>query len=139
MTAVVSQATKPTLGTIWRNGLIAIVVATVINAVLYFVGAALGWIPDTVLTPMGLPVTIVPVMASTVVALVVATIVYSILNRFTRNPNRWFTIIAVVILVVSAVSPLSLPGAPVMMIVVLEVMHLVAGIAAIYFLRQSQG
>ena len=138
MTAVVSQASKPSLGTIWRNGLIAIVVATVVNAVLYFVGAALGWIPDTVLSPMGLPVTIVPVVASTVVALVVATIVYSILNRFTGNPNRWFTIIAVVVLVVSAASPLTLPGAPVMMIVVLEAMHLVAGIAAIYFLRQSQ-
>ncbi len=138
MTAVASQASKPTLSTIWRNGLIAIVVAAVVNAVLYFIGAALGWMPATVLTPMGLPVTIVPVVASTVVALVVATIVYSILNRFTGNPNRWFTIIAVIVLVVSAVSPLSLPGAPAMMIVLLELMHLVAGIAAIYFLRQSQ-
>ena len=139
MTAVVSQASKPTLSTIWRNGLIVIVVATVINAVIYFVGAALGWMPDTVLTPMGLPVTIVPVVASTVVALVVATIVYSLLNRFTGNPNRWFTIIAVVVLVVSFVSLLTLPGAPTMMIVVLEAMHLVAGVAAIYFLRRSQG
>jgi hypothetical protein len=138
MTTAVSQASKPTLGTVWRNGLIAIVVAAVANAVLYFIGAALGWMPDTVLTPMGLPVTIVPVVASTVIALVVATIVYSILNRFTGNPNRWFTIIAVIVLVVSAVSPLSLPGAPTMMIVLLEVMHLVAGISAIYFLRQSQ-
>ena len=137
MTTAVSQVSKPTLGTIWRNGLIAIVVAAVVNAVLYFIGAAVGWMPDTVLSPMGLPITIVPVIASTVVALVVATIVYSILNRFTGNPNRWFTIIAVIVLVVSAVSPLSLPGAPTMMIVLLEVMHLVAGIAAIYFLRQS--
>ncbi len=138
MTTAVSQASKPTLGTVWRNGLIAIVVAAVANAVLYFIGAALGWMPDTVLTPMGQPVTIVPVVASTVIALVVATIVYSILNRFTGNPNRWFTIIAVIVLVVSAASPLSLPGAPTMMIVLLEVMHLVAGVAAIYFLRQSQ-
>ena len=73
------------------------------------------------------------------VALVVATIVYSILNRFTGNPNRWFTIIAVVLLVVSFASPLTLPGAPTMMIVVLEAMHLVAAAAAIYFLRRSQG
>ena len=138
MTAAVTQASKPSLGTIWRNGGMAIVVAAVANALLYFIGAALGWMPDTVLTPMGQPVTVVQVIASTVIALVVATIVYSILNRFTRNPNRWFTIIAVIVLVVSAVSPLSLPGAPTMMIVLLEVMHLVGGIAAIYFLRQSQ-
>lgn len=138
MTTAVTQASKPSLGTIWRNGGMAIVVATVANAILYFIGAALGWMPDTVLTPMGQPVTVVQVIASTVIALVVATIVYSLLNRFTRNPNRWFTIIAVIVLVVSAVSPLSLPGAPTMMIVLLEVMHLVGGIAAIYFLRQSQ-
>lgn len=139
MTAGVAQASKPSLGTVWRNGLIAIVVAAVINAVLYFIGAALGWLPETVLTPMGVPVTIVAVVASTVVALVVATIVYSILNRFTGNPNRWFTIVAVVLLVVSFASPLTLPGAPTMMIVVLEAMHLVAAAAAIYFLRRSQG
>jgi hypothetical protein len=135
-TAAISS--KPSLGTIWRKGLIAIVVATAINAVLYFVGAALGWMPDTVLSPAGLPITIVPVVVSTVVALVVATIVYSILNRFTDNPNRWFTIIAVVLLVVSFASPLTLPGAPAMMIVLLELMHVVAAAAAVYFLRQSQ-
>jgi hypothetical protein len=138
LTAAAIQTSKPSLGTIWRNGLTAIVVAAVVNAVLYFISAALGWMPDTVLTPMGLPVTIVPVVASTVIALVVATIVYSILNRFTSNPNRWFTIIAVVVLVVSAVSPLGLPGAPTMMIVMLEVMHVVAAVAAVYFLRKSQ-
>lgn len=139
MSAAVSQATKPSLGTVWRNGLIAIVVAVVINAVLYFIGAALGWFPDTVLSPAGLPITIVPVVASTIIALVVATIVYSLLNRFTANPNRWFTIIAVVVLVISAASPFSIVGAPTMMIVILELMHVVAGVAAIYFLRQSQG
>jgi hypothetical protein len=138
MTTSVSQVSKPTLGTIWRNGLIAIVVAAVVNAVLYFLGAALGWFPDTVLSPAGIPITVVPVVVSTILGLIVATIVYSILNRFTGNPNRWFTIIAVVVLVLSAASPLTLAGAPVMMIVMLEAMHLVAGIAAIYFLRQSQ-
>lgn len=138
MTTAVSQVSKPTLGTIWRNGLIAIVVAAVVNAVLYFVGAALGWFPDTVLSPAGMPITVVPVVVSTVLALIVATIVYSILNRFTGNPNRWFTIIAIVVLVLSAASPLTLAGAPTMMIVLLEAMHLVAGIAAIYFLRQAQ-
>jgi hypothetical protein len=105
------------------------------------VGAALGWMPETVLSPAGLPITIVPVVASTVIALVVATIVYSILNRFTGNPNRWFTIIAVVLLVLSFASPLALltqPGVPTMMIVLLELMHVVAAAAAVYFLRQSQ-
>ncbi len=44
MTTAISQP-KPALGTVWRNGLIAAVVATLINAILFLVGAAMGGFP----------------------------------------------------------------------------------------------
>lgn len=124
---------------VWRNGLITIVVAAVINAVLYFIGAALGWLPETVLTPMGVPVTIVAVVASTVVALV---------GRDDRlldsEPVHWQP------------QPLVYdrcrgPAGGVVHVAAhaarhadhddssAEAMHLVAAAAAIYFLRRSQG
>lgn len=49
----VSTQTKPSIGTIWRNGLIAVAVATVIHAVLFFIGSAMGGFPTSVLTSMG--------------------------------------------------------------------------------------
>lgn len=130
--------TKPTLGAIWRNGLTAAVVAAVVNAVLFFVGAAMGAFPDTVLTPMGTPITIVPVVLMSVLSILAGTLVYTILNRFTSNPNRWFIILAVIVLVLMTPGPFALPGAPPLMIVFLEIMHLVAAGSAIYFLTRSK-
>jgi hypothetical protein len=131
-----TTVTKPSIGAIWRNGLIAAAVAAVINAVLYFIGSAMGAFPTSVLTPMGTPITIVPVVLVTVVGILAGTVAYTILNWLTKNPNRWFTILAVVVLIAMAFNPFTLPGAPMLMIVFLEVMHLVAGGAAIYFLTR---
>ena len=133
-----STPTKPTIGAIWRNGLIAAVVAAAINAVLYFIGAAMGGFPPDVLTTMGTSITVVPVVLFTVVSILAGTLVYTILNWLTKNPNRWFTILAVVVLILMAYTPFTLPGAPMLMNLLLQVMHLVAGGAAIYFLRRSQ-
>ena len=45
-------------------------------------------------------------------------------------------IIAIIVLVLMAASPLGIPGAPASQIVIMEIMHLVAGISAIYFLTR---
>lgn len=136
MTTTASQA-LPSTRTIWRNGLLAAVVAAGINALLYFAGAALGGFPPDVLTRMGTPVTVAPVVFMSVVLILLGTGVYVLLCRFVANPKRWFTILAVAILVVMAYSPFTLPDAPLLMIVLLEIMHLVAGGAAIYFLTRT--
>jgi hypothetical protein len=136
MTTAISQS-KPGLGAIWRNGVIAAVVAAVINAILFYIGAAAGGFPTSVLTPMGVPITISTVLVATVVGILVGTLGYTILSRLTTNPNRWFTILAVIVLVLMVYNPFTLPGAPVLMIAILQIMHLVAGGAAIYFLARS--
>jgi len=136
MTTVISQP-KPALVAIWRNGLIAAIVAAVINAILFYIGAAAGGFPASVLTPMGVPITVMPVIIATVLGIVVGTLGYAILSRFTTNPNRWFTIVAIVVLLLMVYNPFTLVGAPVLMIALLEIMHLVVGGAAIYFLTRS--
>jgi len=136
MTTVISQP-KPALVAIWRNGLIAAIVAAVINAILFYIGAAAGGFPASVLTPMGVPITVMPVIIATVLGIVVGTLGYAILSRFTTNPNRWFTIVAIVVLLLMVYNPFTLVGAPVLMIALLQIMHLVAGGAALYFLTRS--
>ncbi len=131
--------TKPSIGGIIKNGAIAGVIAVVVNAILYVGAAALGWFPETVLTPAGVPITLAPVVSLTVGAAIAGTVGYLILSRFLSRPkaNLWFTILAVIVLVVMAVTPLQLPGAPIGQIVTLEIMHLVAGLPLIYFLPRS--
>ncbi len=129
---------KPSIGTIWKAGILGAVVAAAVNALLYFIGRPLGAFPSDVLTPMGLPIELPAVIMLSVVGVLAGTLVYTLLTRFlsTARANRWFVIIAIIVLIAMAASPFSLPGAPMSQIIVLEIMHLVAGVAAIYFLTR---
>jgi len=133
-----SKPARRPLGEIWKAGLIGAGVAAIINIVLYLLGRALGSFPDTALTPMGRPVDVVGAAVFSVFGVVAGAVVYTILSRLmdTARANRWFLIIAIVVLIVMALSPLGVPGAPASQIVIMEIMHLVAGISAIYFLTR---
>ena len=109
-----------------KLGSLAGVVAAVINAALFFVGSYTGAIPSNLIIPnAGQPLTIVPVLVSSFLPAVVAGLLLALLNRFTKRPLRIFTIIALAILAFSFISPFSIPGVPIAMIVILELMHMV--------------
>lgn len=109
-----------------------------INALIFVIAKALGAIPDGFAMPDGNGTfTIVPVLVSSIVPAVVATGVFWLLVRFTTSPKKIFLAIAVVLLVASFVTPFSLPGAPVGMIVALELMHIVAAFAICFGLTTS--
>jgi hypothetical protein len=136
MSATLSPS-KPTLAAIWRKGLTAVVVAVLMNVVLYFVGSPLGAFPSDVVTPAGTPITVALVVIMSVLPLLIGTLGYTILNWLTTTPNRWFTILAIIVLIVMAYTPFTLPGAPVIMNLFLQVMHLVAGGSLIYCLTRT--
>jgi hypothetical protein len=137
-----AQPSKRSLGSIWKAGIVGALVAAVINVVLYLIGRALGSFPDTALTPMGRPVDVFGAAFISILGVLGGTVAYSILSRFMATPraNRWFLIIAIVVLVLMIPSPLAIPGAPTSQVILMEIMHLVAGISAIFFLtRWRQG
>jgi hypothetical protein len=134
---IAASPVKSSVGAIWRNGLIAAVVSAVVNAVLYFVGGALGGFPADVITPMGQPITIVAVLLMSIVPVLLGTLGYTILTRLPINANLWFTIIVAVVFLAMFMGPLQLPGAPVLMKLLLEVMHVVTAGATVYFLTRS--
>ena len=109
--------------------LLAALAAAVTNALVYFAASGLGFIPHSVLipTPGGEhPLTVAPVAVSSVVGAIGAAIVFAIIGLFVRRPVRLFRIVATVVLVLSFAMPLTIPGAPVAMILSLEVMHVAA-------------
>jgi hypothetical protein len=109
----------------------------VVNAILYLVGAALGGFPSTVLTPLGAPITLAPVLIMSIVPVLLGTLAYQILTRLPVKANLWFVVITAVVFIVMFPGPLGIPGAPTLMIVLLEVMHVVTAGAAVYFLTRS--
>ena len=109
-----------------RLGFLAGLVAAVINAVLFFIGSSMGAFPPTVIIPnSGQPLTLVPVLVSSILPAILAGLLLALLNRFTKQPLRIVNIIAVVFLMLSFAGPFSIPGAPISMIVFLNLMHVV--------------
>ena len=132
---------KPSIGGVIKNGAIAGLVGLVINVILYLIGSAMGAFPETLLTPFGQPITLTAIIGATVMGAVLGTIAYLLLSRFLVKPlaNRWFIILAVIVLVVYAIMPfVQLPGASTLEIFLLQAMHLAIGLPLIYFLPKSE-
>ena len=112
-------------------------IAAVINVVLFYIGTATGAIPaDLIIPNAGQPLTVIPVIIASFVPAIAAGLLLALLNRFTKRPLRIFNIIAVILLVFSFSSPFSIPGVPVGMIVILNLMHVVvAGAVLVAFNR----
>ncbi len=117
----------------WRRllpvALLAALLAAVANTLVYFAASGLGFIPQSVLIPTASgesPLTVGMVVITSVVAMVGAAIVFAVIGLFARRPVRLFHIVAIVVLVLSFVAPATIPGAPVAMILSMEVMHMVS-------------
>lgn len=113
---------------LWVAPLVA-VVAAVATGLVYLIASALGAVPaDFVIESAGSPLTLGMVVVSTVVPALLAGVVYALLGRFTRRPVRNFVVLSGVLLVLSFATPLTIAGAPLSMVLVLELMHVVAAV-----------
>ncbi len=57
--------------------------------------------------------------------------IFTIVALLARRPIRTFRIVAAVVLVLSFATPLTIPGAPLSMILTLELMHVVAAVVIV--------
>jgi hypothetical protein len=137
-----SEGTRSGLGELLRAGLIAAVLALIINQVIRVAAVALlntdpGFEPLT---------TWVPVTIFTVGGVVGATLVYGVLRRLVANPKRVFTIVALVVLLLSFIPNIMLgldpssapfPGVTWPNVFTLMLMHLPPAIFSLYFLTRT--
>lgn len=137
--AVKTDIQKPAIGSIARQGILGAVIALAINAVLYFTGAAAGGFPPEALTPIGVPVDIIAIANISVMATVAAIVGYFVLTRLLsrQRAQQIFVGLAVLVLLGMGTTPFTIANAPVLQIVLLEVMHLVLGGALVYFLLRA--
>ena len=137
-TTTTTLATKPAIGSIVRAGAIGIVIAAVINALLYFISTAIGALPA--MASMGQPITLLPVLTFTIGGGLAATIGYLILTRFLAHgrANTVFVIIASLVLIGMAFGPITSVVEPtVIAVLILEIMHLAAGLPLMYTLTKT--
>ncbi|MDZ4769655.1 MAG: DUF6069 family protein [Chloroflexota bacterium] len=127
---------------VWTIGVTAAVIASVINVIIYAIASALGVTFN--ISPAGMPPIpfAVIVVGATVIGVLVGTLVFTLMPRFTQRPVSLFRTVAIVVLILSLAQPLLLMTGmmptpePVTIgtIIALELMHIAAGATAIYLL-----
>ena len=122
-----------------KAGGIAAGIAAVINAILFFVFHSLGIITDDIFIQPGQPMTIVPILISSIVPTLIASVVYFLLDKFTNNGFQIFRIISIVLLVLSFINPfVGIPGVTVQYAIALNVMHVVVVVALLFSLQRAK-
>lgn len=109
--------------------LLAALAAAVINAAIYFAASGVGFVSQNVLvpTPGGeQSLTASLVVISSIAGAIGATVVFALIVALAWRPVRLFRIVATVVLLLSLAMPLTIPGAPLSMVLSLEVMHVAA-------------
>ena len=121
-----------------KNGAIAGVSAAGINALMFYVGSAVGCFPPTAVVQGQGPIGIANVLLMSVLPCIIGAVIFALLCRFTSNAVRIFQIVTGVVFALFLTGPITgITGVATREIVLLEVMHLVVAGACVYFLTIS--
>ncbi|ADI14773.1 DUF6069 family protein [Truepera radiovictrix] len=124
---------RPKRRRLLRDTLVAAPLGAAANALLFYASAAFGAFPQSVLVPRAnAPFSVVPVIVFTLIGVLGAALMFCLVLWATPRPKRVFWTVAALVFTLMFFTPFSIPGAPVGMIVVLELMHVVAAAAALW-------
>lgn len=129
-------STQVSITQLTKSGVLAILTASGVNVLVLELALAVLAVPPA-FTP--LPLGWGPVVASSTVGAIGATVVYGIIARYSTRPNRTFTIIAAAVWVLSYANLLTpaLAGAPTVIYAILGLMHVTAAITIVGALRRT--
>lgn len=135
-TAVETEPTRVGLNRLAKNGLLAVLSAVVATAIVRTIALSFISVPAG-FWPLGWG----PVLGSAAIGAIGATVVYGVLTRISSRPNRNFTIVAAIALVLSFGSfvapPPVLADAPLSVVVVLAVLHVIVAVTSVGVLVQT--
>ncbi len=118
---------------LWKAGLIAAAAAAVVNIAIYYAGLPAGAFPRDVLVPnANQPFTIFPILTASLIGVTMGLLLFALIRRFSRKPLRIFIPLAVVVGLLSFYLPFTIPGAPLLMVLLLNLMHVVAAAATLW-------
>lgn len=129
--------TKLNLGQSLKAGLFAALAAAASNAILFFILKAAGIFTDTILIDATNPLSIVPVLISSIVPTLIAAFVFFLFEKFSNKGFRNFRILSIVLLILSLFSPFSIPNVSIGFALGLDLMHIVVVIFLLYFIKKA--
>lgn len=118
-------------------GLYAAVISVALNAMLFFILHMTEIITNDILID-GEKLTVVPVIISSAVTSIIASMVFFLFEKYTDKGFRYFSIFAFIVFVVTAFSPFfSIPNVTTKYALGLVAMHLVVYAAITIFIMQA--
>lgn len=133
------MTTKLNFKQVTTAGLMAAVVSATINSVLFFLFKSLGWITDDIFVQPNQPLTLAPVIISSVVPTLLASLVFFLFEKYTQNGFKIFSIISIVLMLLSLAMPFTgIPNVTTMYALALEPMHFVVPLILLYFISKGK-
>lgn len=140
-TSTISTSRSVNWGGLLTTGLIAGVVAAVVNTIVYFIAQALGVDFMIVMGGAGTPAMPLAIPAIAIFSIVpglIAALLAGSLLRFTSNGARIFQIVALVFLLISFIPDLTMPEPATMATKAsLMLMHVIAGSVITYMVSRK--
>ncbi|HKB43860.1 MAG TPA: DUF6069 family protein [Chitinophagaceae bacterium] len=78
-------------------GLWAAITAILANSILFFIYHSAGIITDTVVVQPGTPLTVIPVIITSLIPVLIAIVVFFLLEKYTRKGYKIVTIVSIVL------------------------------------------
>lgn len=121
-----------------KAGALAAASAAIINTVLYYIFHSAGIIADSVIVQSNQPLTVMPVIMSSVLPALLASIVFFLIEKFSKSGFKIFAILSIILGVISLSGPfMALPNVPFSYVIVLDIMHVVVVSALLYFISKA--
>lgn len=118
--------------------LLAGITTAVINGVLFLALHSAGIFTDDVMVQPETPLTLLPVVISSIIPLLIAGTIFFLIEKYTNNGIRIFSIAAIILTALSFISPFTIAGVTTSFAVGLCIMHVVAVASLLYFLNRSK-
>ena len=138
MTSSSAQRSAVSTRRLAQLALVAAAAAAVTNALLFFIFRPLGaWPQDVIIPNAGQPMSLAPILIFSFVSVLGAAVVLWLLARFTEHSERNFYIIAAVVFIGFFFTPFTIPDAPTLMVVALEIIHVPPALASLIVLPKA--
>lgn len=112
--------------------------SVVINVVLFYIFHSAGIIRDDIFIDGKQPLAMVQVIISSILPALIAVIVFFLMEKFTNNGYVIFSVVAIILLLLSFLSPfMTIKGISVGYGIVLNLMHIVVALSVLYFIKRA--
>lgn len=121
-----------------KAGAFAALASAGINALLFFIFHAMGIITDSIFIQPEQPLTVVPVLISSIVPSLIASMVFFLFEKYSKNGFHSFRILAIILLVFSFINPfMGIPGVTTGYAIALNLMHVVVVACLLFFIGKA--